>query len=284
MSSLPLGLLSALILVFTPLQAQTSEELEKLVGLTPKELEDQHRARLEELTRVANPRGRHALSFPKWQVWNLTAPKGKTRFAIFTSYPAWGVPGQAFGSLSMFDENGKPIENWFFSSGWRLGVGMPAVAFAAELNAFVISVPSAPYINGKDIAKQVYAVSGDQLFFVRLEDKLGALIRNKYLHPNHTIGFDKPGKTVITVEDCLKLLRSEVTVHRLAALTFLSGIHLDVSNPDLEVSHQDLGVARMAALCHASQEATALIAKYRDAKQPWLKEAAELAATFKTDR
>lgn len=284
MNGLPLGFFSAFLLFSVSVQAQSAEEMDKLVGLTSEELDGQHRARLQELTEVANPTGRQAFIIPTWQVWNLTAPSGIKRYAIFTGYPAITRPGQAFGSLSLFDENGRPLENWFFSSGWRLRVEMPAVAFDFTLNAFVVTVPSAPTINGRDIAKQIYALFDDKLFFVRMEDKQGAQIRNRHVHPNHTIGFDRPEKTMKTVEDCLKLLRSEVTVHRLAALTFLSGTHMAVTNSESEVFPQDIGVAHMAAKCHASPEGKALIAKYREAKHPWLKEAAELATTFQTDR
>lgn len=124
------------------------------------------------------------------------------------------------------------------------------VVYLSQVGRKVIEVSSAPSINGRDVAKQFYALVNDDVLLIRLEDKAGHLIRNTYGAPNHTFGFTITGRSA---NEWKAALESGDFAEVLATLTWLSGTHLDPKEAVPEISgmppvaHEDMSEARLAA-------------------------------------
>ena len=61
---------------------------------------------------------------------------------------------------------------------------------ASSISYWWLVITTAPVINGRDVAKQYCSIEDDMLFFVRMEDSKGDLLRNIYRFQNHTLGCD----------------------------------------------------------------------------------------------
>ena len=125
------------------------------------------------------------------------------------------------------------------------------------------------------MAKQCFAFSWDQLWFIRMEDPSGRVIGNIYADPDQTLGVSIKD---IKKEEWLTLLRSKNKVHVLAALTFLGGFHTDRMYTGLISGHKDEGQERVFRLLRVNTEVMALVEQYLQSNSKWLREAAEVAA------
>src|SRR6185436_11365444 len=111
------------------------------------------------------------------------------------------------------------IGSWSFSTGWRSDIKSASMSFDEKMRAPLITIFTEPVIGGADVAKQ---------YFARMEDSKGTLIRNHYLSPNFTLGGDLPAKDLASWS---ALLESPELPLRLAALTYLSGVHMNPDSP-----------------------------------------------------
>jgi hypothetical protein len=140
----------------------------------------------------------------------------------------------------------------------------------------VLEVESEPVINGRDVAKQYYALIGEKLLLIRLEDSKGKLIRNVYGAPNHTIGLNQTGRSSA---DWAKSLESNDRAEVLAALTWLGGIHWNPGMAAPDYLHEEMSEARLAEEVRALETVKASVNRLRHSDDAWVRDAAKLAAT-----
>ena len=200
---------------------------------------------------------------------------GEPRYVLIEDAPIFSIPGDSRLQMSVFDLNGKLLHLAEFSAGWRIMT--TDIAFVQVENfGEVLEVQSFPVINGADVRKQYYALVEDKMRLIRLEDSKGALVVNGYVSSNHTIGFTELGRSA---EDWEKSLITKDEAQSLATLTWLGGYHLDVDQATVpQYWHEDISEARLVKEVRARPGVKKIVNALKDAKNPWLREAASLAA------
>jgi hypothetical protein len=199
---------------------------------------------------------------------------GEERYVLVEESPLVFIPGDSRLQISVFDLHGKLLDSSEFAAGWRImlfGMRFIQVEEAGE----VLEVKSSPSINGADVGMQYYALINDKMRLIRLEDSNGKLHINYYGALNHTIGFTEVGRSA---EDWEKCLITKDEAQSLATLTWLGGFHL---NADADVTgdwHEDLAEARLVEEVRALPAVKKIVNALKDANNPWLREAARLAA------
>jgi hypothetical protein len=144
----------------------------------------------------------------------------------------------------------------------------------SEIGREVLEVSSRPVINGRDVAKQYYALIGEKVLLVRLEDGGGNLIRNIYGTPNHTIGLTLTGRSANEWE---KALESNDVAEVLATLTWLSGTHWNPRNPSPEYAHEEMREAQLADYIRSRKGVKLMLKKLTQSENTWVQNAAQLA-------
>jgi len=268
-----LPLLCSFLLVALPLAGfadGVADELPKMVGKGAEQLAKEHGATLKSLTKATNEN--YYAPVP-WHVWKLNTPEA--RYAVFSGQHLFTIPGTSSASILLVSASGAEIGSWSFSTGWRIDIQSASTSFDDKLQAQVITVSTAPVINGRDVAKQYFALVDDKLYFIRMEDSKEKLIRNHYLSPNHTLGGDLPASDAAAWS---ALLESRKLPLRLAALTYLSGTHMNPDRSRTNVTSERVEDARLARTFRAADSTKKCITDYRKSDNAWLKEAANLAA------
>lgn len=239
-------------------ERSAADELPKMVGKSAEQLAKDHSAMLKSLT--ANDG--HFGPFPgpvPWHVWKFNTPEA--RYVVFSGQHIFMIPGGSSASILLLSAGGAEISSWNFSTGWRIDIQSASMSFDDKLQARVITIYTAPVSNGGDVAKQYFALVDDKLYFIRMEDSKGTLIRNDYLRP---FGGELPAKDLA---GWTALLESPKLPLRLAALTYLSGKYIaHMKDPELARAFRSADLTKK------------LIADYRKSNNTWLKEAADLAA------
>jgi hypothetical protein len=213
-------------------------------------------------------------------VTTISNSKGQTRYALIEEFPLLTIPGNSGLSVHLFAGDGSLIRSAVFQTGWRIFVTDIRVAYLEEIGRMAIEVRSAPAINGRDVARQLYALVNDEVLLVRLEDKGGHLIRNVYGAPNHTFGFTITGRSSNEWKDALE---SGDSAEVLATLTWLSGTHLDPKEKVPEVAgmppvaHEDLSEAQLVRDVLNSEAVRRDIKTLMLSKNLWVRQGAKLA-------
>ena len=247
-----------------------ADELPKMVGKSAEQLAKEHGGTLKSLSKATNET---RFGPVPWHVWKFNRPE--VRYAVFSGQHIFTIPGTSSASIVLVSATGAEIGSWSFSTGWRIDIQSARISFDDKLQAQVITVSTAPVINGRDVAKQCFALVDDKLYFVRMEDRKGKLIRNDYLSPNHTLGGDLPAKDMAGWS---ALLESRKLPLRLAALTYLSGTHMNPDRRRTDVASESVEDAKVARAFRDADSTKKRIADYRQSEYGWLKEAADLAA------
>lgn len=264
-----------LILVIVPVTrivAGVADELPQMVGKNAEQLTREHGATLRPLTMTTN---RKYFAPTPWHVWNVNAPKDEPRYVLFSAQPLDGIPGESSASIVLLSASGNEIGAWSFSTGWRSDIKSASISFDDKLGQ-LITILSSPVVGGGDVAKQYFALVDDDLYFIRMEDSKGRLVRNHYLSPNFTLGGNLPSKDFAGL---VTLLESPQLPLRLAALTYLSGIHMNPDRPRKGIISETVEDAKLARTFRMADSTEKRIKDYRQSDNSWLKEAADLAAT-----
>ena len=256
---------------FTGFAGSAADELPRMVGKSAEQLAKEYGARLKSLTKATNEN--YFVPVP-WHVWKFNTPE--TRYVVFSGQHIFVTPGTSSASILLVSTSGAEIGSWSFSTGWRIDIQSASISFDDKLQAQLITVSTAPVINGRDVAKQYFALVDDKLYFIRLEDSKGKLIRNHYLSPNHTLGGDLPAKDVAGWS---ALLESRKLPLRLAALTYLSGTHMNPDRPRMDVVSESVEDAELGRTFRMAASTKKYIEEYQKSDNAWLKEAADLAAS-----
>ena len=61
---------------------------------------------------------------------------------------------------------------------------MRLFAYSTKLDTDLLTIRSVPVVNGRDIVEEYFAIGGDSLQLVRLEDSKGTAVQNEYVFPN----------------------------------------------------------------------------------------------------
>jgi hypothetical protein len=210
----------------------------------------------------------------------ISGSKTQTRYALIEESPLLMIPGNSGLSVHVFAQDGSLIRSSVFQTGWRIGVTDIRVVYLPQISRNGIEVRSAPFINGRDVAKQFYALVNDEVLLIRLEDKAGNLIRNVYGAPNHTFGFTITGRSANEWKDALE---SGDFAEVLATVTWLSGNHLDPREPVPEISgmppvaHEDISEARLAGDVRSREDVRKQVKALMRSQNLWVHQAAKLA-------
>ena len=211
----------------------------------------------------------------------LSDARGQTRYVFIEESPLITVPGRSRIYAHVFDTEGGLLGSSDFNCGHRIFLTEMEVAYAPEVGRELLLVHSRPTINGADIARQFYALVGEKVLLVRLEDSGGRLVRNTYASPGHTIGLTLTGRAAKEWEEALA---SDDVAETLATMTWLGGAHLNPRKPAPEYAHEKHSEARVADEARSREGVRAALDKLTRSENPWVKGAAEMAAKADNDR
>jgi hypothetical protein len=205
----------------------------------------------------------------------------KRVISFFSAKKEMMVPGGSSARVELFDANAKEMKSWSFPTGWRVTFDSASIEYSNDLGSNLIVFHMIRFINGRDIAKEYFAIDNDQLKFVRMEDAKGDAVQNDYLFPNVEIGV-VPGVT--SPSQWAGLLESTHQADVLSALMFFGGKHLPdtqrtgIGGPENgmygEVFQELLGSPRIREL----------IESLSHSENEWIRQAALLAARAPRDR
>lgn len=207
-------------------------------------------------------------------VSRISNAEGQTSYALIEESPLLTIPGDSGIRVHLFSLEGKLLGSSAFQSGWRITLTGMKVKYLPELGREVLEVSSRPAIGGRDVARQYYALIGEEMLLVRLEDSDGRLIRNYYDTPHATIG---PTLTGRPADEWERALESNDVAEVLATLTWLGGTHLNPRNPLLVYAHEEMSEARLADEVRALEGVKAALGKLAQSENEWVRSAARLA-------
>lgn len=221
------------------------------------------------LDRYTGPVPKGFLDRPRpWRVWKRTR-NGKARFVMLLGESLFIIPGGSSACIQVFDETATRLGSWSFQAGWRIELTDASIEYSPRLASDVVILHTSAVINGRDVAKQYYAVREDRLSLVRLEDAAGKATNNEYRYPSAEIGQFPDAKTV---EAWLALLQSKDPVDVLAALIFLGGKHRPRSVGEPTSAHAELYLRLIS-----SEPIRRQITQLQSASDEWIARSAQLA-------
>jgi hypothetical protein len=237
------------------------------------------RRAIEALTGKPEPPGRY---FNPKLIAKLSNAQGQYRYVLVEESPLRGIPGDARLRVHVFDAQGKTLSASDFTCGDRIGVTgvkrtrMPESEVGVqESDVDVLEVGSRGSYGGRDLARQFYALLGDAVVLVRLEDSQGTPVANTFSVPNHTIGPPLPPRTAAEWE---RALGSSDPAEALSALMWVGGEHINIKMPLPWVWAEEMEEARLAADVRSRPVVRELIRLRANCDNRWMRDAAELAA------
>lgn len=256
-----------------------STELDRLVGkdLWKKPPNKREQVRLAELIGKI-PDQQH--SPEPWHVWRIKS-NGQARYVILLGEQEVSVPGGSSACVELFDVTGNKINSWSFQTGWRGRLDSASIEFSNGLASDLIVLNMVRLINGRDIAKEYFAIRNDQLKFVRMENAQGEAVQNEYLYSNLEIGVVPRASGL---GQWTGLLESTDRADVLSALMFLGGRHF-VEPPRSLLNGPDKGMyADVFQELAGSPRIQELIERLSHSQNEWIRQAALLAARGPHDR
>jgi hypothetical protein len=200
---------------------------------------------------------------------------GDHKYVLIEESPLVMIPGGSGLGISLFTTDGKLIDSSEFEAGWRIALTEIRLVSVNDIRGEVLEVDALPFINGANIAKQYYALVGNKMKLIRLEDSKGALFTNYYGAPNHTIGFVQTGRSP---DDWQEALVSNDVAEVLATLTWLGGEHLNPREAEPNYMHEDLSEARVVEEVRARPAVKAAVNALKHSQNRWIREAATATA------
>jgi len=233
--------------------------------------------RLSEILKV--PKG-YVMEPRPWHVWR-TKHGNETRYIVLLGENLREIPGGISACVELFDGVGSKIGGWCFQAGWRALFVDASIEYSADLASDLIVLQVGRVINGRDIAKEYFAISSDRLRFIRLENAKGDAVQNEYVFSNAEIGIAPDANAV---DDWARLLESQDKSDVLAALVFLGGRHLTEPERHLLPEPQEGRYGELFRQLLDSPRILALIARLGTSENQWIAQAAALAARGPRER
>jgi hypothetical protein len=209
-----------------------------------------------------------------WHIWKTTH-NGQTRYVVLLGEDLMIIPGGTSATVQLFDQASTIIRSWSFQAGWRNGLTDASLAYSTELDTDLLTIRTAPVINGRDITEEYFAIGGGSLRLVRLEDSKGTAVQNEYVFPNYEIGIVPSAKSV---QDWIGLLQSKDKSDVLSALVFLGGQHLDGKDRMMLPEPHESKYAALFQQLLADEGIRDLITQLTKSDNGWIRDAAILAS------
>jgi hypothetical protein len=215
-----------------------------------------------------------------WHVWK-TSRNGVARYVVLLGEPEIIVPGGSSACVLLFDGASKRINSWCFQTGYRITLDSASFEFSSDLGSDVIVLHMVRFINGRNVAREYFAISGDRLRFVRMENDKGEAVQNEYVFPNFEIGFVPAGNTE---DEWIDMLQSAEKANILSALVFLGGRHITESQRRFASEPAESKYAGLFQQLVGSSRIQVLVAGLTSSNNEWIKQAALLAARGSRER
>lgn len=215
-----------------------------------------------------------------WHVWK-TNRNGVIRFVVLLGEPEIIVPGGSSACVLLLDGSLNRINSWCFQTGWRMTLDSASFDFSNDLGSDIIVLHMTRFINGRNVAKEYFALSGDRLRFVRMENDKGEAVQNEYVFPNFEIGIVPTGETD---EDWIDMLRSADKPTILSALVFLGGRHITEAQRRFAPEPAESRYASLFQKLISNARIRELIAGLSDSENEWIRQAAQLASRGPRER
>jgi hypothetical protein len=275
----PNGALILLAFAVSAIQAQTTE----LDPFVEKDLWKDHlskgdQARLHEIIGDV-PKG-YIMPPEPWHVWK-TDRNGQTRYIVLLGEAEIIIPGGSTARIQLFDSAAKRINSWSFQTGWRITLDRASFEFSKDLDSDLIVLYTTPFINGRDVAKEIFAIRNDRLQFVRMEDAAGEAVQNDYVYPNWEIGMVPNARTV---DEWAVMLESKDKSEVLSALTFLGGRHVTEPQRRFAPEPQEGKYGPLFQQVIEDQRIRLIIDRLSKSDNEWIRQAAVLAARAPRER
>lgn len=217
-----------------------------------------------------------------WCVWSLDAERGPSRIVVLEGLDVhkegYWIPSAYELRVHVFGSDAKHLGSQWFLAGWRLVASDARVSEIEGYSFPCIEVACGPVIGGPDIWKQFYALGDDGVALIRLENRNGEAVRNRFSAPSHTIG---PAPPTRTPEEWENLLDSEDHLFTLEALAWLGGIHIDLDGDKPDFKHESITEARLFKATRGRAGVVEALRRLVRSKNPWIREAAALALDTK---
>jgi hypothetical protein len=272
------ALVGALSMPFL-INAQTTE-LDPLVGrdLWKDPLPQRQQLRLDQAIGKV-PKGVMMEPTP-WHVWK-TDHNGVARYVVLLGEPEMIIPGGSSACVFLFEGASKLINNWCFPTGYRITLDSASFEFSTDLGSDVISLHMVRFINGRNVAKEYFAINGDRLRFIRMENDKGEAVQNEYVFPNVEIGIVPAGSTE---DEWIGMLQSSDKTEVLSALLFLGGRHITESKRHFAPEPAESKYAGLFQQLVGSPRIHELIVGLSSSDNEWIRQAALLAARGPRER
>ena len=215
-----------------------------------------------------------------WYVWKINR-NGRMRYAVLIVQSEFIIPGGSTACIVLFGPSAKRIASWCFPTGWRMTPANASIEFSNDAGSDLIVIDMARFINGRDVAREYFAVSDDRLRLVRIENHNGEAVQNEYVFPDFKIGL-VPEAT--SVEEWANMLESVDKTVVLSALTFLGGRHLTEPSRHFAPEPQESKYAELFQKLMESPRIRELIGDLTKSGNAWVRQAAVLAARGPRER
>jgi len=262
------------------LQAQTTE-LDRFVGkdLWRHRLSKKDQVHLDKILGTVS-KGYRLGELGAWRLWK-TSRNGQTRYVFLLGAPEVTVPGGSSAGLQLFDATANRINSWSFQTGWRITFDSASIEFSNDLETDLIVLHMVRFINGRNIAKEYFAIGNDGLRFVRMENDKGEAVQNEYVFPNYEIGVVPDASTV---EQWASMLESKDKASVLSALMFLGGRHITEPQRYFVSEPQESKYAALFQKLIGSPRVRELIERLSNSENTWVRQAALFAARGPRER
>jgi hypothetical protein len=256
--------------------AQTTE-LDRFVGRDLWKDQSDHRGLADLIGEV--PKGEIWEPTP-WHVWKFNR-NGVTRYVVLLVESEAIVPGGSTACVQLFDGSAKKLGSWSFRTGHRMTPTKAAMKFFPDIGSDLVVIDMEQYVNGRDVGREYYALNGDRLRLVRIEDHKGKASKNEYVYDNAEIGV-APDET--TVEQWAGMLASEDRAVALSALTFLGGRHLTEPGRNFLPEPKESKYASLFQELLGDSRIHNLINRFTKSENEWIRQAALLAVRGPRER
>lgn len=247
-------------------------ELAQFVETGMSDLSEEHEATLRLLLGRLN--GEETLFLPKMRICRVADSFGGTFFVLLEEPRYVVIPGSYNVDAHVFGTNWELLSQVGFSAGWRMDISDVEVLDESPLGRSVMCFKTAPFINGRGVGREYYALCSGRLVLVRLEDAKGVAIENVYGAPNHTIG-----PVPVELDELADAITKDVDVGLLLeALVFMGGQHLTLdglAGRDVLSETKDL-IACVDEL-FADSAVRDRVAALAESDNVWVRDAARLA-------
>jgi hypothetical protein len=200
----------------------------------------------------------------------MSNAKGQTRYALVEGAPLVMIPGTAYVRIYFFTTGGKFLSSSEFTMGNRIDIIGARVIYMPEIGRPALVVSSQHVINGADMAQQYYALIGEDLQLIRLEDSTGKVTRNGYWATG-------PKNIGRSVEERIRAIESNDVAEVLATLTWLSD---ESWNP--RYKYEETNESHVADEVRSRESVK--LQRLMQSDNAWLQSTAQLAANVDYDR